>query len=48
MTLQLKPWHRRAAYGLFAAAAFFFALRQTFPREAVKERLVLEAAAKRP
>ncbi len=43
--VQLKPWHRRAAYAAFAALAFAFALRQTFPREAVKERLVLEAAA---
>src|SRR5512146_2360764 len=45
MNLQLKPWQRWAAYGLFAVLAFAFALRQTFPTEAVKERIVLEAAA---
>jgi len=43
--LKLKPWQRRAAYGAFAFLAFVFALRQTFPTEAVKERLVMEAAA---
>jgi type II secretion system protein N len=42
---KLRTWQRRALYGLFAAAAFLFALRQTFPTEAVKERLVMEAAA---
>lgn len=41
----LKPWQRRLAYGLFAALAFLFALQRTFPSEAVKERLVLAAAA---
>ena len=45
LKLTLRPWQRRAAYGVFAAAAFLFALRQTFPAEAVKERLILEAAA---
>src|SRR5512138_1506503 len=45
MNLQLKRWQRWTAYGLFAAVAFAFALRQTFPTEAVKERLILEAAA---
>jgi type II secretion system protein N len=43
--LKLRTWQRRALYGLFAAIAFLFALRQTFPTEAVKERLVMEAAA---
>ena len=43
--LELKPWQRRAAYGVFASLAFLFALRQTIPTEAVKERLVMEAAA---
>jgi type II secretion system protein N len=45
MELKLKPWQRRTAYGLFAFAAFVFALRQTVPAEAVKERLIMEAAA---
>ena len=45
LDLKLKPWQRRAAYGAFAFLAFLFALRQTFPTEAVKERLVMEAAA---
>ena len=44
--LELKPWQRRAAYGVFAFLAFLFALRQTIPTEAVKERLVMEAAAR--
>ena len=42
---KLQGWQRRAAYGAFALAAFLFALRQTVPTEAVKERLVMEAAA---
>jgi type II secretion system protein N len=41
----LEGWKRRAAYGLFFALAFLLALQRTFPTEAVKERLVLEAAA---
>jgi len=41
----LEGWKRRAAYGAFFAVAFLFALQRTFPTEAVKERLVLEAAA---
>jgi type II secretion system protein N len=41
-----RPWKRRAAYAAFTAAAFVFALRQTFPADAVGERLVLEAAAR--
>jgi type II secretion system protein N len=45
MKLELATWQRRTLYGLFAFLAFLFALRQTFPIEAVKERLVLEAAA---
>jgi type II secretion system protein N len=36
---------RSAAYALLFAAAFLLALRQTFPVEAVRDRLVLEAAA---
>jgi type II secretion system protein N len=46
LDLKLTPWQRRAAYAAFAAAAFLLALRQTFPTEAVKERLVMEAAAR--
>jgi type II secretion system protein N len=45
MARKLKVWQRRSLYGLFAAAAFVFALRQTSPVEAVKERLIIEAAA---
>jgi type II secretion system protein N len=45
MARKLKVWQRRALYSLFAAVSFVFALRQTVPVEAVKERLVLEAAA---
>ncbi len=41
----LEGWKRRAAYGAFFALAFVFALQRTFPSEAVKERLILEAAA---
>ncbi|HET9552645.1 MAG TPA: type II secretion system protein GspN [Anaeromyxobacteraceae bacterium] len=37
-------WKPRLLYGAFFAAALLLALRQTFPAEAVKERLVLEAA----
>ncbi len=42
---KLEPWHRWAGYGAFAFLAFVFALRQTIPAEAVKERIVMEAAA---
>jgi type II secretion system protein N len=45
MAMKLQNWHRRALYGLFAFVAFLFALRQTAPIEAVKERLVMEASA---
>jgi type II secretion system protein N len=40
------PQKRRLAYAAFTLAAFVFALRQTFPVDAVGERLVLEAAAR--
>jgi type II secretion system protein N len=43
--IELKGWKRRAAYAAVFVAAFAVALRQTFPAEAVRERLVLEAAA---
>jgi type II secretion system protein N len=39
-------WTRRrvvAAYAVFAVLAFFLSLRLTFPAEAVKERLIMEA-----
>jgi type II secretion system protein N len=39
-------WKPRVAYGAFAALAFLLALRWTFPSEAVKERLMLEAGAR--
>ncbi len=45
-TLVLRPWQRRLAYAGFALVSFTLALRLTFPAEAVKERLVLEAAAR--
>ena len=45
MELKLKRWQRWTAYGVFAALAFLFALRQTFPTAAVKERLIIEAAS---
>lgn len=38
-------WKLRAAYGAFFALAFLFAFRQTFPVQALKERLILEAGA---
>jgi type II secretion system protein N len=41
-----RPKKRRLAYAAFALVAFVFALRQTFPVDAVGERLVLEAAAR--
>jgi len=42
---KLVGWKRTAAYGAFFALAFVVALRLTFPVEAVKERLILDAAA---
>jgi type II secretion system protein N len=42
---KLTGWKRRAAYGAFLAASFLFALQRTFPAEAVRERIMLEAAA---
>jgi len=39
-------WKPRAAYGAFAVLSFLLALRWTFPAEAVKERLILEAGAR--
>jgi type II secretion system protein N len=42
---KLVGWRRTAAYAAFFAVAFVVALRLTFPVEAVKERLLLDAAA---
>jgi type II secretion system protein N len=36
-------WRPRIAYGAFALAAFALSLRWTFPGEAMKERLIMEA-----
>ena len=43
--LRLKPWQRWTAYAVFGLLAFALALRQTFPSDAVKERIILEAAS---
>ena len=39
-------WKPRLAYAAFALLAFAVALRWTFPAQAVKERLILEAGAR--
>jgi type II secretion system protein N len=39
-------WRPRLAYGGFALVAFLIALRWTFPAEAVRERLILEAGVR--
>lgn len=39
-------WRPRAGYAAFALLAFALALRWTFPSEAVRERLILEAGAR--
>ncbi len=41
-----KVWRPRLAYAAFFALAFVLAFRQTFPVEALKERLILEASAR--
>ena len=43
---KLTGWRRTAAYVAFFVLAFLVALRLTFPVEAVRERLVLDAAAR--
>jgi type II secretion system protein N len=43
--VKLTGWRLWTAYGVFFVLAFVVALRLTFPVEAVKERLVLDAAA---
>lgn len=39
-------WRPRLAYGAFALACFLLALRWTFPSQAVKERLMVEAGVR--
>jgi type II secretion system protein N len=46
MKIDWKLWKPRLLYGAFALAAFVLALRWTFPAEAVKERIILEAGAR--
>ncbi|HTN53199.1 MAG TPA: type II secretion system protein GspN [Anaeromyxobacter sp.] len=41
-----KVWKPRLGYGGFALLAFVLSLRWTFPAEAVKQRLILEAGAR--
>lgn len=45
MGLKLDGWKKFLAYGALFAVAFVLALRQTFPAEAVLERLVIDGAA---
>src|SRR5512133_1739800 len=39
-------WKPRLGYAAFFLVAFVFAFRQTFPVQALKERLILEASAR--
>ncbi|HYQ81007.1 MAG TPA: type II secretion system protein GspN [Anaeromyxobacteraceae bacterium] len=41
----LEGWKKQAGYAAFTALAFLLALQRTFPVDAVRERLTLEAAA---
>jgi len=41
-----KRWRPRLGYGAFALVSFALALRWTFPADAVKQRVVMEAAAR--
>jgi type II secretion system protein N len=43
MAVAWARWRPRLLYGAFFLLAFLFGLRQTFPAEAVKERLIVEA-----
>jgi type II secretion system protein N len=43
MTIDWTRWRPRVAYGAFALVAFALSLRWTFPSEAMKERLIMEA-----
>lgn len=45
MKIAWNVWRPRLGYGAFALVSFLLALRWTFPSEAVKQRVVLEAAA---
>jgi type II secretion system protein N len=45
MALKLDGWRKYTAYGALFLVAFALALRQTFPAEAVLERLVMDGAA---
>jgi type II secretion system protein N len=42
-TIDWVRWRPRAAYAAFALVAFVLSLRWTFPAEAMKERLIMEA-----
>src|SRR5512141_1036021 len=44
MDITLKTWQKRALYGALFFVAFVVALQRTFPYQALKERLVMEAA----
>ncbi|HEY6001466.1 MAG TPA: type II secretion system protein GspN [Anaeromyxobacter sp.] len=44
--LDWNVWKPRLAYGAFALVSFVVALRWTFPSQAVKERLILEAGVR--
>jgi type II secretion system protein N len=46
MKVDWSVWRPRLAYGAFFVAAFLLALRQTLPAAAIKDRLVVEAAAR--
>jgi type II secretion system protein N len=45
-TIDWTVWRPRLGYGAFALLSFALALRWTFPADAAKQRLVLEAAAR--
>jgi type II secretion system protein N len=46
MKIDWIRWRPRLLYGAFTAVAFILALRWTFPAEAVKQRIIVEAAAR--
>jgi len=45
-SIDWKVWKPRLGYAAFFAIAFVLAFRQTFPVQALKERLILEASAR--
>ena len=45
MKIAWNVWRPRLGYGAFTLVAFLLSLRWTFPADAVKQRLVVEAAA---